>query len=175
MKLNLSFLAVLLAALTALTACQPTPESEPVANKEDRVLEEKISAAVPEQKQENGKEQAEVTVASVYQYTFPEKWEEVYDAGNDLILTFNAEIIQKADGVYPVYRTQKGSVEREMVQKAAETLLPPPVSVHETGMTKDDWKKRMEQYIQDMEEHQARLRLPPEERGDGDDTVITQE
>lgn len=175
MKLNLRFLAVLLAALTALTACQPTPESEPVANKGDRVLEEKISAAVPEQKQENGKEQAEVTVASVYQYTFPEKWEEVYDAGNDLILTFNAEITQKADGVYPVYRTQKGCVEREMVQKAAETLLPPPVSVHETGMTKDDWKKRMEQYIQDMEEHQARLRLPPEERGDGDDTVITQE
>lgn len=178
MKGNMRLLAVLLAALTVLTACQPTPETEPVANKGDRVLEEKISAAVPEQKQENAEEQGETEAESpapVYQYTFPEKWEEVYDAGNDLILTFNAEITQKADGIYPVYRTQKGSVDREMVQKAAETLLAPPVSVHESGMTKDDWKKSMEQYIQDMEEHQARLRLPPEERGDGDDTVITQE
>lgn len=168
MKRNLRLLAVLLAALTVLTACQPTPETEPVANKGDRVLEEKISAAVPEQKQENAEEQGEAEAESpapVHQYTFPEKWEEVYDAGNDLILTFNAEITQKADGVYPVYRTKKGSVERETVQKAAETLLPSPVSVHETGMTKDDWKKSMEQYIQDMEEHQARLRLPPEERG----------
>lgn len=62
MKLNLRFLAVLLAALTALTACQPTPESEPVANKGDRVLEEKISAVTPTQSVEKGEEEAEVTI-----------------------------------------------------------------------------------------------------------------
>lgn len=33
MNRNLKSLAVLLALLVTLTACQPTPESEPVANK----------------------------------------------------------------------------------------------------------------------------------------------
>lgn len=168
-------MVVVLALIMALTACQPTPEEEPVVNKGDRVLEEKISAVAPTQNPTEVEGEAVATAAPVFQYTFPEKWEEVYDAGNELVLTFNADIIQKADGVYPVYRSKAGTVDAETVEKVLNTLLPAPVSVHETGMTKDDWKAEMEQYVKDMEEHQARLRLPPEERGDGDDTEITQE
>lgn len=174
MKKNVRRMVTLLAMVMLFAACQPTPEEEVVTNKGDRVLEEKISAVAPTQSVEEGKE-AEVTVAPVFQYTFPEKWEEVYDAGNDLVLTFNADIVQREDGVYPVYRSQAGNVDIETMQTVLDTLLPAPVSVHATGMTKDDWKEEMERYLKEMEEHQERLRLPPEERGDGDDTEITQE
>lgn len=175
MKKHVRVMVVMLVLVMALSACQPTPESEPVVNKGDRVLEEKISATAPTQNPTEVEGEAEATTAPVFQYTFPDRWEEVYDAGNELVLTFNADIIQKADGVYPVYRTKAGTVDAETVQTVLNTLLPAPVSMHETGMTKDDWKAEMEQYVKDMEEHQARLRLPPEERGDGDDTEISQE
>lgn len=175
MKKHVRVMVVMMVLVMALSACQPTPESEPVVNKGDRVLEEKISATAPTQNPAEVEGEAEATAAPVFQYTFPDRWEEVYDAGNELVLTFNADIIQKADGVYPVYRTKAGTVDAETVQKVLNTLLPAPVSMHETGMTKDDWKERMDAYVEDIEERLARLQLPPEERGDGDDTPITQE
>lgn len=173
MEKKLRLMTILLALVLALSACQPTPEEEVVVNKGDRVLEEKISAVSPAQN--STEDEGEATAATVHQYTFPDRWEEVYDAGNGLTLTFNADIVQREDGIYPVYRTRPRELDAETFIGVLNALLPAPVSMHETGMTKDDWKERMEMYVDDMEERLARLQLPPEERGDGDDTPITQE
>ena len=84
---------VLLAALVLLSAvaCQPTPEQEYVVNKKDSGAASKL---------EN--ESAEVRDAQ----RVPDRWDEVYET--DLMtLTFSAPIVQKDDGIYPVYRTRK--------------------------------------------------------------------
>lgn len=171
-KQKLIVVTTALLLLSSLLACQPTPDSEIVVNKGDRVLEEKISAAASAQSPTGAEGE---NAAPVYQYTFPDRWDEVYDAGNGLTLTFTAEITQKTDGIYPVYRTRKRPMDAETMGEMLGILLPSPVSMKDRGMTKEDWKEEMEQYVKEMEEHQARLLLPPEERGDGDDTPITQE
>lgn len=54
MKKHVRVMVVMMVLVMALSACQPTPESEPVVNKGDRVLEEKISATAPTQNPTEG-------------------------------------------------------------------------------------------------------------------------
>ena len=125
-------------------ACQPTPEVEFVVNKGDDVVGEKLAASRDEAAGEEKRQ------------TFPERWDEGPVAVNDrLTLTVQAEVIQKPDGLYPVYRTRQHGVTQEEVVSLVERLLPPPTSETIPVDTKADWQQSYQEWLDDLAEQQA--------------------
>ena len=88
-------IAVLL-MLCMLAACVPTPGTEFVVNKGDKTVEQKLSTTYDKEQH------------------FPARWDEdTYDANEYLSISFNAEVMTKADGLYPVYRTRSAEITGE--------------------------------------------------------------
>ena len=90
--------------LTAvLLACVPTPDTEYIVNKTDGILESRIrETAAPEGE-----------AVPTGGQPFPDRWETTFDTSGGGIVTVNAAILQKADGVYPVIRTKKGEITKD--------------------------------------------------------------
>ena len=131
----------ILYSLLLLCACQPTPAVEFVVNKGDDVVEEKLAAT---QDRAAGEPQ-----------TFPDRWEEGPTAVNDrLTLTVQAEVIQKPDGLYPVYRTRQHVLTQGEAVALAEQLLPPPVAETVPVDTKADWIEAYQAWLDDLAEPQ---------------------
>ena len=154
----------ILSVLILFTACQPTPEVEFVVNKGDDVVEEKLSAA-PEGLQ------------TVHVQTFPDRWEEGPTKVNDrLTLTVQAEVIQKDDGVYPVYRTRSLHWAQENVVELLNKLLPPPTARMPLIDTKADWTRSYQEWLDDLSEQQAWIAAGKPDDGAGrDDTIMSPE
>ena len=107
---------LILLCLLVLSACQPTPEVEFVVNKGDDLVETKLAATSDE-------------ATGEARQTFPDRWDEGPVAVNErLTLTVRAEVIQKPDGRYPVYRTRQHGLTEGEVVSLLKQLLPPPVS-----------------------------------------------
>ena len=154
------FRMLLLAALMLLcsTACQPTPAQEYVVNKKDSNVEQKL--------RDDARQTAQ---------TLPERWDELYE-GDLLTLTFNAPIVQKADGLYPVYRTRPDPLTEEQIIRYLSVLFPNPVTVRQNRPTKADIQKEMEWYLKEAE---AKLAWQdagrPDDGVDRDETPLTRE
>ena len=88
----------LLLALLFLCACVPTPDTEYVVYRGDDAVEQKLSAT------------AAPVEAKPAALPFPPSWREAaYDINDRVRIEIDAEIVQKRDGVYPVWRTREGS------------------------------------------------------------------
>ncbi len=163
---------ILLAVCCLLTACQPTPQEEIVINRGDKVMEEKIAASAEPTVMPGAPVPTEVTRV----YNFPARWEETYAVSDKLTLRFEADVTQKEDGMYPVYSLREKEFTGEEAQALLEAFLPAqPVRLEALGDVKADWKRRMEDYMETVSEQQERQSLPENQRGDGDDTVFTEE
>lgn len=151
-------IAVVLLSLL-LCACQPTPEVEFVVNKGDGAVEEKLAEAAETPRVQ----------------TFPDRWDEGPTQVNDrLTLTVRAEVIQKADGVYPVYRTRSVIWTKEQVAALLNQLLPPPVAETPLVDTKADWTRAYQEWLDDLSEQQAWIGLgKPKDGVDRDETVMS--
>lgn len=124
--------------LCMLTACLPTPGTEFVVNKGDKTLEEKLSVSLESPQ------------------NFPARWDEdEYKVNDYLSVAFNAEVLTKADGQYPVYRTRGVELKSEDATTWATALLASPVSVSTLEMTKDDWKNALQRYVDEIEAKKA--------------------
>ena len=124
-------LALLLLACLFLVACLPTPDPEYVVNKADNIVEQKVGA--------NGT--ADSAAAKDAAQRFPDRWDEdTYKVNDWLSIGFKAEVVQKADGLYPVFRTRKDVITSEEMTTWATAVLPAPVSVQTLIMTKEDRK-----------------------------------
>ena len=145
-------------------ACQPTPEVEFVVNKGDDVVGEKLAASA----------QAEATTER-QQQTFPDRWDEGPVAVNErLTLTVQAEVIQKSDGLYPVYRTRQHGVTQEEVVSLVERLLPPPTSETIPVDTKADWQQSYQEWLDDLAEQQAWVAAgKPQDGVDRDEAMMS--
>ena len=145
-------------------ACQPTPEVEFVVNKGDDVVGEKLAASA----------QAEATTER-QQQTFPDRWDEGPVAVNErLTLTVQAEVIQKSDGLYPVYRTRQHGVTQEEVVSLVERLLPPPTSETIPVDTKADWARSYQEWLDDLAEQQAWVAAgKPQDGVDRDEAMMS--
>lgn len=158
--------------LAGSMACQPTPEEEVVVNRGDMGMEEKIAASPQPTVIPGNPVPTEVTRV----YTFPQRWEEAYTVSDKLTIRFEADIVQRQDGMYPVYTVAEKPMTGADAQQFLERFLPAqPVTLERIGDVKADWKKRMETYMEEVSEQQKRMSLPESERGDGDDTVFTEE
>ena len=133
-------LILVLAALVLLgsVGCQPTPTEEYVVNKRDSGAEAKLQA------------DAEADAAARGAQKVPERWDEVYE-GDLMTLTFNAPILQKEDGLYPVYRTRSNRLTEAEMVNYLNVLFPDPVAVRRNLPTKADIQKEMEWYLNEAE------------------------
>ena len=158
-------LILILAALVLLgsVGCQPTPTEEFVVNKRDSGAETKLQA-------DNETDDAARGAQKV-----PERWDEVYE-GDLMTLTFNAPVVQKEDGLYPVYRTRSNPLTEAEMVNYLNVLFPDPVAVRRNLPTKADIQKEMEWYLQ---EAQAKLDWQdagrPDDGVDRDETPLSRE
>ncbi len=97
-----ALLAMVMAVACFTTACQPTPETEVVVNKNEGVLESAISASP----------------APTMGYEAPESWElEPFDAGDKLTVSVDAKVEMPDVNAFPVYEFVKGAYTQEQVDK----------------------------------------------------------
>ena len=176
-----------------LAACQPTPDHDYVINKGDDVVEQKLAATpVPAQAEdsvsvsEHAANNASTTTdpgsetkpgAALSPQTFPERWDADAEKYSDhLSIAVHAKIVQRADGLYPVWRTRGREISSEEAAKLATALLKKPTEVFTQEPTKDDIKQEMERYL---EEANAKLAWQaagkPNDGVDRDETELTQE
>lgn len=129
-------------SLVLLLACVPTPEEEFVVNKGDNVTEHQIR-----------NEQSEETQC------FPDRWDEdeTLDCGK-ITVSIHADVVQRPDGVYPVYRTRREVFSQERTAALLSALLGTPKSRTRLGSTKDDWKREFQAFVDDYNESTDNLR-----------------
>jgi len=129
------------------TACQPTPEQEYIVNKGDDTLTVKLDATDAPREAAN-----EVKL-------FPDRWEEEEtEVQSGVFIGVNAEIIQKTDGRYPVFRTQSAAFTTDTVIEKLNTLLPAkPVATYDFEYTKEYWKNSLKEYLEFVEERRQWL------------------
>ena len=129
-----------LLALMLLCACQPTPTTEYVVNKADRRAEQAIAAS-PD-------------AAGSGRADFPDRWEETFDA-HGASVTVSAAIEQKADGIYPVYRTARAWFTAEDAERIFSALLPSPVSYGTADATKAEVTEEFRQFLATVDAQRA--------------------
>ncbi len=138
----------LLVFVLCFCACVPTPSEEFVVYRGDDTLEQKLVAtAAPEPAPDTAKPAA---------LPFPASWRiAAYDINDRVRIEIDAAIVQKADGVYPIWRTREGSFSDGDMVSFAEKLLPKPVSVHTAQMTKEDWTRMFRAFLDEVEAFRA--------------------
>lgn len=124
-------IAVLL--FLCVLACVPTPEEEFVVNKGDNVAEHSIKSDQQDDAQR-----------------FPARWDEDTPLPcGTIAVSIHADIVQRADGVYPVYRTRQFPVTQAYAADLLTKLLGTPVERCRNTPTKDDWQREFQAWIDD--------------------------
>lgn len=174
---------VLLSLLLCLCACLPTPEQEYVVSKADDELEQKLRATpVPiedsvaaQQSQGSNKPVAapETTDAPLSVQSFPDRWDEDAEPLREYVsLAFHADVRTKANGLYPVYKTRSEPITAERVIELANLLLSKPVERELVdAMTKDEWAKEFQDYLNEAAEWEQWVKEGKNSTGDRDDTA----
>lgn len=140
---------LLLAALLIL-GCQPTPEKEFIVNKGDNTIEEKLNAT-PKPVSEDEIGLSDPTEDGNGQQ-FPARWDaEPIEVRNGLTIAAHADVVTKADGRYPVYKSRAAGMPKERAAELAEKILGKPVGEGKYEMTKEDWKRALEQYLAEVD------------------------
>ena len=149
-------LAVLL-ALLLLIACQPTPEREFVVNKGDGTLEEKLNATpVPMEEPTPAEEPTAGAIGApesepTAQEAFPDRWDaEPVGITDGFTIAAHADVIAKADGLYPVYRVRDTALSEDWVESFVEALLGKPVACGEYAPTKAELGSELQLYLDEV-------------------------
>ncbi len=130
---------VMILALSLLLACVPTPEQEFVVNKGDDTVEQQLNATP---------DPDSASIAA--RQTFPDRWDEDPIAESEhFVVRAAADVHTKTDGIYPVYRTRSITVTKDMVINMAVKFLDKPTASSESLMTKDDWGKVLQKFLDD--------------------------
>ena len=152
-------LLLILLSLALLLACVPTPEEEFVVNKADGRAEQKLNEVQASDAPRTGQ-------------FFPDRWEEEETLLNNVIrMGVNAEITQKADGRYPVFRTRYTEMTKDEAARMLSAILPKPVSSCERVQTKAYWTEELKKYLEYVEERRQWLVDGIPDLGDGDYSI----
>lgn len=129
-------LLIILLSLALLLACVPTPEEEYIVNKGDNVTEQQIRGEKTDGAQ-----------------VFPDRWDEdeTIDCGK-IAVSIHADVVQRSDGIYPVYRTRRITVMQENAAPLLLKLLGTPKNRCRQESTKDDWQREFQAWIDDYNE-----------------------
>lgn len=160
---RIRILGLLLCTLAAL-ACVPTPEQEFVVNKADNGIEVKLSAEAEPEKAEAAP-------------LFPDAWKEAaYRPNERTTVEIDADIVQRADGVYPVWRTRAQDFSDEDAAELVTKMLPKPASVRTSELTKEDWTREFRTWLDEVEAQRAWIAAgKPNDGVDRDESPVTDE
>ncbi|MCR5611868.1 MAG: DUF6034 family protein [Clostridiales bacterium] len=178
MKRPFALLMAVLMLLTLLSACQPTPEDDFVVNKGDDTLEDKLKATpAPEASPDPDATPAPYSAAGNGAQLFPEHWDaEPLEVKEGFTIGANADVVTKADGIYPVYRVKDAPFTREQLIPIIEKILgKKPVMRIGTELTKEYYIKELELFLKKVEEQQAWVDAGRPPLPDHDETVLTDE
>ena len=169
---------ILCLSLALLIACVPTPEQEYVVNKGDSTVEDKINA-VPRTDDTTVAEEERTGAFdgnAMQRQLFPERWDmDLIPVADRFGIRAKAEVETKADGLYPVYSTRSTSFDRNWTLRTLDTLLDKPTGSQEVVMTKADWGKELQRYLDKVEEHRQWEAAGRPDWGDRDETVLSPE
>lgn len=177
-------LFILLLATLMFAACLPTPEQEYVINKSDDVVEQKINAtpkpadtSVEVQSNEDASDvPSEPTDAPTEKQVFPDRWDEDATQLNERVaISVHADVIQKEDGLYPVYRLKDAPLTDDDARELAAKILEKPVEAYTSEMTKGDYQRELQRYLDEVAEWQAWVDAGKPDWGDRDETGYTPE
>lgn len=169
--------------LSLLLACVPTPEHEFIINKADSTVEDKIHAA-PKLTEDSAAWNTETEGGSTEPFEaptqpqiFPDRWDEDAVKINDRVsISVHADVIQKADGLYPVFRTKDAPMTEERAREIVTKLLDKPVEVYSSEPTKEDYQNELKAYLDEVAEKQAWIDSgKPDDGIDRDETMPTPE
>lgn len=127
MRKNASVMALLLAALLLLTACQPTPEAEPVIQKDtEKLIEIATTTVTPEGDSSQGEESTPAPTAEPvpFEERFGERFTVDYTtttSGTKVV--GDVKIQYLSDYAFPMYRMKNVLPEGEKVRELARRLL----------------------------------------------------
>ena len=153
---------LLIAVMALATACVPTPDEEFVVNKGDSIVEQKLAAtakpvdaSVPA---DAGSDAAQSPEAGI---DAPKRWDEELTVSDNLSILFNAAIEVPSDGLCPVYRTKKGTMEGKEL-----------TAVSGLERTKAELQMEMKWYLDDAEEQLAWDEAGRPDWGDRDEAYV---
>lgn len=193
-------IAIAVLVLLMLAACQPTPEQEFIVNKADNLVEQKLEADTVAGPTDDAQDAALPRYPLAPQ-TFPERWQKdayetpfkaqqflyksmdangkpVYDTTEvtgTLQLTIDAEIVQKSDGLYPVYRTRTTTLSKERAAELLSALFAAPTEIYVYEKTKDELNREFQAYLDLVQEKREWDAAGRPERDDWDEYVPTEE
>lgn len=127
MQKNIKNLTSALALLTLLTACQPTPEAEPVKQKDtEKLIEMAVTTAPPAT--EDASEETEAPASPAEPVPFSERFSERFTVDyttttSGAKVVGNVKIQYLSDTAFPMYRMNKALPAGEMVRELAKRLL----------------------------------------------------
>ncbi len=148
-------IAVLLLALILLLACVPTPEQEFVVNKGDGTVEQKLNETPIPAAEAQPEQAPEETAPALQAQRFPEHWTDTAVINEWLTITYDADIVQKADGLYPVYRTRRERYTQAEIGAMLDQLLPKPKTASAETSTKAEWAEEYRLWMEKIAEQQA--------------------
>lgn len=134
-----------------LCACLPTPEEEFIVSKADDTVEIKLQATAKPAAYALPWE----TNAPQAAQRLPDRWAETFEANDTLTLLFDAEIVQKADGVCPVFRTKRERFDQAKLAALLNALLPNPRSVYAEATTKQQWADAYKAWLEQLDAYEA--------------------
>lgn len=164
--------------LALLAACQPTPEQEHIVNKGDGVLEDKLNAAPQADAASGPAEPDRETVEgnAAERQLYPDRWEtDPIPVSERFSIRAQADVITKADGLYPVYRSRSAAFSTEQTLRLLDLLLGKPTGAEDVTMTKEDWTKAFQQYLNEVEEKQQWIDAGRPDWGDRDESDVDPE
>ncbi len=170
-------ISLILLSLALLAACVPTPETEFVVNKGDHTAEQKINATPkPQAETDTVKTEPGATQQPVGERRFAARWdEETVTIGERITYSVHADVVQKADGLYPVYRLKDAPLDEDTARALAQMILGRPVEAYTSEATKADIQQEIQDYLDTVEEQQEWVAAGKPDWGDRDETVFTQE
>ena len=191
---------VVLLTLALLLACVPTPEEEFIVNKADNLAEQKLETEYVAAASDD-RPNAELHRNLLAPQTFPERWqkdsyetpfkaqqylyksmnsngEPVFDTAEvtgTLELAIDAEIVQKSDGLYPVYRTRTEELPKARAAELLSQFFAAPTEVYVYEKTKDELNREFQAYLDLVQEKREWDAAGRPDRDDWDEYVPTEE
>lgn len=146
--------ALILVSASFLSACQPTPEVEPVPNKGDNIAGQKIEASAVPAADTSSPEGSATQAPPV----FPEHWYEDIRSATGRMLV-DADVVTTGQTTFPVYSIKRAVIDQELLQPMLDYFFP-KIKAWKYGyfLGVEDYEEQLKRIPEAM----AALGLPPE-------------